>query len=106
MLERVILKGFKSIREAEIALRPINVLIGANGAGKSNFISLFRFMNRLVVQGMQTYVAQAGGADQILHYGRKTTERMEIELWFARESHLANGYACTINPDGRRPVRV
>ncbi|MEJ5276049.1 MAG: AAA family ATPase [Thermogemmata sp.] len=98
MLERVILKGFKSIREAEITLRPINVLIGANGAGKSNFISLFQFMNRLVAQGMQTYVAQAGGADQILHYGRKTTERLEIELWFTRGSHLANGYACTLIP--------
>jgi predicted ATPase len=98
MLERVILKGYKSIREAEIALRPINVLIGANGAGKSNFISLFQFMNRLSAQGMQTYVAQAGGADQILHYGRKTTERLEIELWFTRGNHLANGYACTLIP--------
>lgn len=98
MLERVLLKGYKSIREAEITLRPINVLIGANGAGKSNFISLFQFMNRLAAQGMQTYVAQAGGADQILHYGRKTTERLDIELWFTRGSHLANGYTCTLIP--------
>lgn len=98
MLERIVLKGYKSIGEADIALRPINVLIGANGAGKSNFISLFQFMNRLAHRGMQTYVAQAGGADQMLHYGRKTTERLYIELWFVKENNLANGYACTLIP--------
>jgi len=98
MLERIVLRGYRSIGEADIVLRPINVLIGANGAGKSNLISLFQFMNRLVHREMQTYVAQAGGADQILHYGRKTTERLSIELWFVKEDNLANGYACTLIP--------
>lgn len=98
MLERILLHGYKSIREADIGLRPVNVLIGANGAGKSNFISLFQFMNRVVNQGMQTYVAQAGGADQLLHYGRKTSEQLHIELWFARYQNLANGYECTFLP--------
>jgi len=98
MLERIILQRYKSIREADIALRPINVLIGANGSGKSNFISLFQFMNRVVNQGMQKYVAQAGGADQILHYGRKATERLYIELWFRKGEDLANGYKCSLIP--------
>lgn len=72
MLERIVLQGYKSIREADITLRPINVLIGANGAGKSNFIGLFQFMNRVVNRNMQTYVAHSGGADQILHFGVHT----------------------------------
>ncbi len=37
-LKQVILKGFKSIKDMDLALRPLNILIGANGAGKSNFI--------------------------------------------------------------------
>jgi len=98
MLERIVLQGYKSIREADITLRPINVLIGANGSGKSNFISLFQFMNRVVNRGMQKYVAQAGGADQILHYGRKATERLHIELWFRKGEDLVNGYACSLIP--------
>ncbi len=98
MLERVILQGYKSIREAEITLTPVNVLIGANGAGKSNFISLFQFMNRVMNQGMQRYVAQAGGADQLLHYGRKVTERLHVELWFRTGKNFANGYACSLIP--------
>lgn len=98
MVERIVVKGYKSIREAEINLRPVNVLIGANGAGKSNFIGLFQFMNRVVNQGMQVYVAQAGGADQLLHYGRKITEQIYLELWFSRPNNLANGYECTLLP--------
>lgn len=98
MLERIVLQGYKSIRSADIMLRPINVLIGANGAGKSNFISLFQFMNRLANRGMQTYVAQAGGADQMLHYGRKTTGRLFVGLWFDRGNNLVNGYECTLLP--------
>ncbi len=98
MLERILLQGYKSIREANILLRPINVLIGANGSGKSNFISLFKFMNRIVNQGMQKYILQSGGADQILHYGRKQTERLHIELWFKRNKNLANGYECSLIP--------
>ncbi|NOX62485.1 MAG: AAA family ATPase [Chloroflexi bacterium] len=98
MLESITLQGYKSIREAKIALAPINVLIGANGSGKSNFITLFRFMNRVMNLGMQKHVAQAGGADQILHYGRKTTERLYIELWFRTGENTANGYACSLIP--------
>jgi predicted ATPase len=37
-IQQIDLKGFKSIREQSIPLTPINVLIGANGAGKSNLI--------------------------------------------------------------------
>ncbi len=37
-LKRVHVKGFKSFREIDVELRPINILIGANGAGKSNLI--------------------------------------------------------------------
>ncbi|RMG63556.1 MAG: chromosome segregation protein SMC [Calditrichaeota bacterium] len=98
MLERIILKGYKSIRDADISLRPINILIGANGSGKSNFISLFKFMNRVVNRGMQKYVAQSGGADQMLYYGSKTTDRITIELWFQKNKKLANGYKCVLIP--------
>jgi len=98
MLERVVVQGYKSFRELDLPLERINVLIGANGSGKSNFISLFQMMNRLVNQGLQTYVAQSGGADQLLHYGRKTTERLHVEFWFQRDTTRANGYTVTLIP--------
>lgn len=98
MLERIVVQGYKSFRELDLPLERINVLIGANGSGKSNFIQLFQMMNRVVYQGLQTYVAQSGGADQLLHYGRKVTERMHLEFWFRMGKGLANGYSATLVP--------
>ena len=45
-LSRLVLKGYKSIAECDLPLGSINVLIGANGAGKSNFISFFKLIGR------------------------------------------------------------
>ena len=47
-LDRITLKGFKSIREMVLDLRPLNVLIGANGAGKSNLVSFFKMINEMM----------------------------------------------------------
>ena len=62
-LATISVAGFKSIRNLELDLRPLNVLIGANGAGKSNFINVFRFVNQLVGGNLQLYLGRAGGAD-------------------------------------------
>lgn len=97
MLERVVLKGYKSFNRLDLSLEPVNVLIGANGSGKSNFISLFKLLYRMMEESLQVHVAQSGSADQFLHYGRKATDQIDVELWFKRDD-LANGYACTLIP--------
>lgn len=77
----------------------MNVLIGANGAGKSHLIALFTMLNQMMKGDVQLYVARAGGADRIWHYGRKTTERMVLELWWSdTQQPLANGYQCELVP--------
>ncbi|HVJ61979.1 MAG TPA: AAA family ATPase, partial [Tahibacter sp.] len=82
-LNRIVLKGFRSIREMDIELKPINLLIGANGAGKSNFLSIFGFLRELARRNLQFHTAQRGGADKILHFGRKATQSLEISLDFS-----------------------
>lgn len=65
----------------------LNILIGANGAGKSNFIGFFRLVGQILDRQLQTAVGAAGGPDALLHFGRKTTEQMQAELYFGE-----NGY--------------
>lgn len=43
-MDYIEIKGYKFIREAKVELNPINILIGANGSGKSNFICFFEFL--------------------------------------------------------------
>lgn len=92
-ISRLVLRGYKSIAECDITLDRLNVLIGANGAGKSNFIGFFRLINRILDQQLQLMVGQAGGPDALLHYGRKTTEEIHAELYFGN-----NGYRFTLKP--------
>jgi predicted ATPase len=82
MLTKLTLEGFKSFRKLELELRPLNVLIGANGAGKSNFISAFRLLNAMVEGRLQRTIAEAGGSDAFLRYGKKQTRNTRFHLEF------------------------
>lgn len=93
-LQHIKLKGFRSIRELDLELLPLNILIGSNGAGKSNFISFFKFMNKLLEKELQLHVrTQLNGADRTLFFGRKTTEKLSLDLHFS-----PNGYRAELVP--------
>jgi predicted ATPase len=67
-VQKLTVKGYKSIKSlVDFELRALNVLIGANGAGKSNLISLFRFLSSVVSDSFQLDVQKAGGVNAILH---------------------------------------
>ena len=56
-LDYITIQGFKSIASIEkLALRPINVVIGANGSGKSNFIGVFDFIHQIRAGRLRGYV--------------------------------------------------
>lgn len=93
-IRQISIRGYKSIRELEdLSLSSLNVLVGANGAGKSNFISFFRMLARLMAGELNYYVAKSGGPDAILHYGRKRTPQLSAEMYFGN-----NGYQLTLEP--------
>jgi len=78
------IKGFKSIKNLDrFKLHSLNVLIGANGAGKSNFVSYFGMLGELLEGRLQIWTAQQGSADRIVSFGIKETHRIESTLWFA-----------------------
>jgi predicted ATPase len=79
------LAGWKSIRDADIQLRPLNVLIGANGAGKSNLVGFFRSIAEMRKGRFQVYVGTTGGAEAVLHYGSKRTAAIQAEFRFATD---------------------
>ncbi len=96
-LNKLWIRGFKSIQDQELEFAPFNVFIGGNGAGKSNLIGVFNFLRRVVDQQLQNYTGEAGGANAILHFGRKKTENITIKIEF-RSGSDANIYQFTLLP--------
>ncbi len=83
-LDWITIKGFKSIAAIErLPLRAINLVIGANGSGKSNFLGAFSLLHALREGRLQEYVARAGGANQVLHFGLKQTPELVLDISFA-----------------------
>lgn len=69
-LDRISLRGYKSIESLDrLQLSSgLNVLIGANGSGKSNFIRFFELLRHMwdPTKGLQNYVTAHGTADAFL----------------------------------------
>lgn len=94
-LDRLTIRGFKSIRELDnFELKNLNVIIGANGAGKSNFVEFFRVLNHVVLGYVNIGIKERGGISDFLFNGRKVTEKMEFETRFQER-----GYRFDIIPD-------
>ena len=94
-LERVTLKGFKTIRELiDFEPRSRTVLIGPNGAGKSNFVSFFRMMSWALSgpDKLALHVSQQGHSHRLLHDGPAHTREIEAELTI-RTASGENEYA-------------
>ncbi len=93
-LDKLTIRGFKSIKSLEeFRLTSLNILIGGNGAGKSNFVEIFRMLRAMVNENFANYIQINGGADDFLFNGPKNTEKIEAEFYFGD-----NAYSFELQP--------
>lgn len=81
-LSHLRLAGFRSIRSLDLQLRDLNVLIGANGSGKSNLVGFFNMLSFLLSERLQLYIQRKGAASSVLHYGPQVTPVLSARLTF------------------------
>ena len=83
-VESIAIAGFKSFgAEVKVPLQSVNLLIGANGSGKSNFLNSFAFLQALSSGNFGNIVVREGGADRFLHFGSRNTEQLTIRVKFS-----------------------
>ncbi|QBS43728.1 AAA family ATPase [Nocardia sp. CS682] len=78
-LKTIQIEGFTSIRSATVELRQLNILVGANGAGKSNFVQALALLGRIVDGELGLFVGLNGGASALLTDGDGVS-RIRLEL--------------------------
>jgi predicted ATPase len=78
-LGHIEIHGYKSIKNLRLELGRINILIGSNGAGKTNFISIFNFLRNLIEGRLQHTNRTKGGGDKLLHYGSQKPQNFLLD---------------------------
>lgn len=90
-LDYITINGFKSIQELnQLELKDLNVIVGANGSGKSNFISMFKLLRAFIEGNLNKYVTDNGGAGDLLFCGRKITQEIEVMAQFGIRGYKFN----------------
>lgn len=91
VLNRVKIKNYKSIGRCDVSLKPLTVLVGRNGSGKSNFLDALHF----VVDGLRATVDHAiksrGGIDEVRRRSAGPPRNFALEL----EMNLTGAYSAT-----------
>lgn len=91
-IKEISISGFKSIRELkDLELNELNIIIGANGTGKSNFVQIFQMLMAMTRKNLQKFILENGRADNFLYNGPKNTSAIKIKFEFKSHSKVAQG---------------
>jgi predicted ATPase len=100
MVTRVKIKNFRGIDDLDLELGPLNVLIGPNASGKSNFIEVFEFLKHCEMKSVHDAIRQAGGGLAIKNFGSGADEPIELEV------HLQEGILAESRDSSQRKAEM
>lgn len=74
-------KNFRSLRDVEVELQPLNVLVGPNASGKSNFLDLIAFLGDAVREDLRPAIERRGGFEHVaFRGGERQTQARTVEI--------------------------
>ena len=100
MIDRIVIENFKSLRKVDLALGRMNLFIGTNASGKSNFLDALRVLQGIgngftigeILDGKPKSATSAvwegvrGGSAMTRFAGSKQEERVSVEAYGRFES--------------------
>lgn len=81
MISRIHIKNYRSLENVDVDLGPLTVLVGRNGAGKSNFVDAMKFVQESLQNGVEAAVANRNGIASLRRWTAKGRPcEIEIEI--------------------------
>lgn len=87
-IRRIKVSNFKSFQNLEVNLDNFNVLIGANAAGKSNFVQVFRFLRDITNHDLDSAISIQGGGQYLRNMDIRSEGDLSIEISSDRQIRL------------------
>jgi len=66
IFEHIHIQGFRRLQDVSLKLKPLNVLIGANGSGKTSLLDVFALLSAAARGELKKAVSEFGGVDSLL----------------------------------------
>ena len=80
LIKKIKVSNFKSFEKLDIELGSFNVLIGSNASGKSNFLTILKFLKDMVESGLDNAISMQGGVDYIRNINIGYSKNLSVEL--------------------------
>lgn len=87
-IRRIHIENFKSFSEIDIDLTGFNVVIGSNAAGKSNFISVFKFLRDIARHGIVNAIAMQGGIEYLRNAKIGTSRDLVVKVSYLPDTAM------------------
>lgn len=97
--ERLKIDGFRRLFSAEVEMRPLTVMIGANGVGKSSFLEIFSLLAASAKGQLQSKISELGGLNQMVTLDR--SDSVLISLLMPIENQEPLNYSLKIATKGQ-----
>ena len=82
MWQRVSLRNYRSIEQADVVLAPFTVLVGSNGSGKSNFADALLLATEISFDA-EAAIKRRGGITSVRRWGIPETEETSVTIRWA-----------------------
>ncbi|MHC4698735.1 MAG: AAA family ATPase [Planctomycetota bacterium] len=107
-LRRVKIRNYKSIAACAVELRALNVLVGRNGAGKSNFLDALRIVADALQTSLDHAIRNRGGIDAVRRRstGHPRNLAIELEIELSRWETAKYGFEIASKPKGAFSVKT
>jgi predicted ATPase len=99
-IKKIHVENFKSFSAIDVELSRFNVVIGSNAAGKSNFISIFKFLRDIARYGVVNAIALQGGVEYIRNANLGSSRDLVIRVVYESDSLPENNDPAAKAPPG------
>ncbi len=79
-IRKIKVTNFKNFDNLEINLDNLNVVIGANASGKSNFVQIFQFIRDIAISGLENAISMQGGIEYLRNLNSNTSRSLSVKV--------------------------
>jgi len=97
-LDHLEIKGYRRLLDVQTSLRPLTVMIGANGVGKSSILEVFDLLAKSAGGKLNAWLSESGGLSSVLTVGRAAS--LELRVCMPVPANPDLRYGVEIEPRG------